>query len=106
LALAILMACFEGGGAGGKGAANDRLAVLGEHLHIDARAVPVLFEQTLCGQRALAFVDFRPGFGKTLQRRVTAENPGVLVQRVAKQHRQAGNQRDGQPECREYAPEQ
>ncbi len=105
-ALAILMARFEGGGAGREGAADDWLAVFRQHLYIDPCTMAMLFQQALCSQRALALVDLGPGFGETLQRRVAAENPGVLVQRMAEQHGQAGNQCNGQPEGCEYAPEQ
>ncbi len=102
----VLLARFEGGGTGRKGTANDRLAVFGENLYVDAVVAAMLLQQLLGRARALSFVDLGPAFGEILDARVPVENPGVLIQRLAQEHGQARDQRDGQPECREDAPEQ
>ncbi len=106
MTLPVLMACFKGCGAVGKGATDDRLAIFSQYLDIDAGAVAVLLEQPLRGNWPLSLIDLGPGLGEALQRRMTTENPGILIQRVAEQHGQAGHQCDGQPERCENAPEQ
>ncbi|MNV85186.1 hypothetical protein D3C71_1791210 [compost metagenome] len=47
-----------------------------------------------------------PLAGQGIQARVAAEDPGVLVEHMAQQDRQARNQGDGQPETGQDAPEQ
>ncbi|MNE54256.1 hypothetical protein D3C80_1490210 [compost metagenome] len=85
-ALVILLACLEGGGAGWEGASDQGLAVVVEHLHVEARGLLALLEKGLGGAGAPFFIKLGPGFGQTFQGRVLAENPGVLVQRPPQQH--------------------
>ncbi|MNT92464.1 hypothetical protein D3C72_2337530 [compost metagenome] len=65
-----------------------------------------LLQQQLGGLFTTFFVALRPLLRQVTQARMATENPGVLVQHVPEQNRQAGNQRDGQPEAGQDAPEQ
>src|SRR5690606_24766173 len=102
----VLLAGLEGGRAGGKGATYDWLAVFGKDLYIDMETMPVSFQHELRGYRALAFIDLGPDLRELLDARMTVDDPGVLIQCMAQQNRQPGDQGNGQPECGKNAPEQ
>ena len=104
--IAVALTCLERCGAWREGAANDRLAVLAQHLHVDVRAMPVLLQQALGRNCTLLLVDPGPGLREAADSGVAAENPGVLVQRMPEQQCQAGDQCNGEPEGCENAPEQ
>ncbi|MNR64185.1 hypothetical protein D3C85_1867440 [compost metagenome] len=65
-----------------------------------------MFQVVLGIFRPLLLIALGPVLGQGVEARVAAENPGVLVQHVAEQDRQPGNQGDGQPETGQDAPEQ
>ncbi|MCY1538371.1 hypothetical protein D9M68_739070 [compost metagenome] len=102
----IGLARLEGCRARRKSAFDQGLAVVADHLHVDAEVFLALLKKCLGGARALFLVALCPGLGQAIQGGMPAENPGVLVQRAAEQHGQPGNQGDGQPEAGEDAPEQ
>jgi hypothetical protein len=105
-AFGIVVASLEGRRARREGAVDQGLAFFVEDLDVHPVALLALLQKLLGGFRAIALVELAPQFGDILQRRMAAEYPGVLVQRPAQQHGQAGDQGDGQPEAGEDAPEQ
>ena len=104
--LVIVLARFEGRSTAREGAGHHGFATVVEHLHVDLVAVFAPFQEVLCRIQAFLLVMPGPLAGQGIQARVTAEDPGVLVEHVAQQDRQACDQGNGQPETGQDAPEQ
>ncbi|MNS98945.1 hypothetical protein D3C72_1333280 [compost metagenome] len=104
--LVIVLACLEGRRTAREGAGHHGFATVVEHLHVDLVAVLAPFQEVLCRSQAFLFVMLGPLAGQGIQARVAAEDPGVLVEHMAQQDRQARDQGDGQPETGQDAPEQ
>ena len=84
-ALFIVLTGFEGRGAARKGAFDQRLAFVVEHLYIDVEALFAFFQVGLGDLCATAFIQLSPALGEAVDSRVVVEYPGVLVEGRAQQ---------------------
>ncbi|MCY1180237.1 hypothetical protein D9M73_206680 [compost metagenome] len=104
--LVVVLARFEGCRTAWKGTGHHGLTAIVEHLHVDLVAVLASFQKVLGRLQAFLLIVLGPLAGQGIQARVAAEDPGVLVEHVPQQDRQACDQGDGQPETGQDAPEQ
>ncbi|CAG8867751.1 hypothetical protein PS627_02588 [Pseudomonas fluorescens] len=105
-AAVIVLTGLEGRRAAREGTGHHGFATVVEHLHVDLETLPAALEKVLGRFDTLLFVVLGPAAGQGIEPGMAAEDPGVLVQHVAKQDRQPGDQGDGQPEAGQDAPEQ
>ena len=104
--LVIVLTRLEGGRTAREGPGHHGLATVVEHLHVDLVAILASFQKVLRRIQAFLLVMLGPLAGQGIQARVAAEDPGVLVEHVPEQDRQAGDQGDGKPEAGQDTPEQ
>ncbi|MNN24523.1 hypothetical protein D3C81_1379580 [compost metagenome] len=97
---------LKGCGAAREGSWHNRLTTVVEHLNIDVVSTFASLKKVLGRVRTLLFVVLGPFLRQGVEARMSAEDPGVLVQHVPKQDRQARDQGNGQPETGQNAPEQ
>ncbi|MNT45485.1 hypothetical protein D3C72_1820710 [compost metagenome] len=89
-----------------EGARNHGFAAVVEYLYVNVVVAFASFQKVLRRIRPLLFVALGPFLRQGIEARVTAEDPGILVQHVPEQDRQACDQGNGQPETGQDAPEQ